>query len=332
MNNTLDESASRGAPVVDSTVSPAPEGLLDAPPAVPAVPARPVSALLRSAPRPLPDTARRVLVMGIVNRTRDSFFDEGRTWALEAAVAAGLDAARAGADLIDVGGVKFAPGEPVPAEEEIGRVIPVLAALRSELPEHVLLSVDTFHAAVARAAVEAGADLINDTTGLSDPLMAATVAETGASLVITHSAAQPRRPFPQPHYDDVVTEVRDFLTARRERALEAGVPRERIVLDPGPDLNKNTLQTLELLRGFEQFASLGMPLLAALSRKDFVGEALGLPKQDRLEGSLAAAAWTVRHGARILRVHDVRATVRLARMLEVLAGWRDPAGPLVHNT
>ena len=104
------------------------------------------------------------------------------------------------------------------------------------------------------------------------------------------------------------------------------------MLDPGPDLNKNTLQTLEMLRGFEEYASLGLPLLAALSRKDFVGESLGLPKQERLEGSLAAAAWTIRHGARILRVHDVEATVRLVRMLEVLAGWRDPAGPLVHNT
>ncbi|GAA4521944.1 dihydropteroate synthase [Brachybacterium paraconglomeratum] len=331
MNNTLDESASHRAPVVDSTVSPAPEGLLDVPSTASAVPARAFSASHPIAPRPLPDTTRRVLVMGIVNRTRDSFFDEGRTWALEAAVAAGLDAARAGADLIDVGGVKFAPGEPVPAEEEIERVVPVIAALRSELPALVLLSVDTFHAAVARAAVEAGADLINDTTGLSDPLMAATVAEIGASLVITHSAAQPRRPLPQPQYEDVVSEVRDFLAARRVRALEAGVPRERIVLDPGPDLNKNTLQTLEMLRGFEQYAALGMPLLAALSRKDFVGEALGLPKEDRLEGSLAAAAWTVRHGARILRVHDVQATVRLVRMLEVLAGWRDPAGPLVHN-
>ena len=270
--------------------------------------------------------------MGIVNRTRDSFFDEGRTWALEAAVAAGLEAARAGADLIDVGGVKFAPGEPVPVQEEIERVVPGIDALRRALPAHVLLSVDTFHAAVARAAIEAGADLINDTTGLSDPLMASTVAETGASLVITHSAARPRQPLPQPQYDDVVSEVRDFLTSRLQRALEAGIPRERIVLDPGPDLNKNTLQTLEMLRAFEQYSSLGLPLLAALSRKDFVGESLGLPKEDRLEGSLAAAAWTVGHGARILRVHDVQATARLVRMLEVLAGWRDPAGPLVHNT
>ncbi|MGP9614374.1 dihydropteroate synthase [Brachybacterium sp. AOP42-B2-9] len=332
MNNALDESATRRAPVAGSTVSPAPERTPSAPRPLAAPRSTTSLPTAPTAPRPLPDTARRVLVMGIVNRTRDSFFDEGRTWALEAAVAAGLEAAGAGADLIDVGGVKFAPGDPVPAPEEIERVVPVIAALRDELPEHVLLSVDTFDAEVARAAIEAGADLINDTTGLSDPRMAATVAETGASLVITHSVAQPRQPLPRPHYDDVVTEVRDFLAARLQRALEAGIPRSRVVLDPGPDLNKNTLQTLELLRGFEQYSSLGLPMLAALSRKDFVGESLGLTKEHRLEGSLAAAAWTIHHGARILRVHDVEATVRLVRMLEVLAGWRDPTGPLVHNT
>nr|WP_157697229.1 dihydropteroate synthase [Brachybacterium avium] len=269
--------------------------------------------------------------MAIVNRTRDSFFDEGRTWDLEAAVAAGLAAAGDGADLIDVGGVKFAPGDPVPASEEIDRVAPVLAALREQLPDRVLLSVDTFHASVARAAIAAGADLINDTTGLSDPQMAGAVAESGASLILTHSAAEPRRPLPRPQYDDVVAEVRDFLAARLYRALSAGIPRERIVLDPGPDLNKSTPQTLEVMRGLDEFAGFGLPLLAALSRKDFVGESLGLEKQERLEGSLAAAAWAVQHGARMLRVHDVQATVRLVRMLEVLAGWREPTGPLVHN-
>lgn len=282
-------------------------------------------------PRPLPDTSRRVLVMGIVNRTQDSFFDEGRTWELEQAVSAGLRAAEEGADIVDVGGVKFAPGDPLDPAEEAARVVPVIEQLRRELPGEVLLSVDTFHASVARAALEVGADLINDTTGLSDPRMAEEVARAGASLVLTHSVAEPRRPFPRPRYEDVVEEVRDFLAARLERALEAGIARERIVLDPGPDLNKNTQQTLEVLRDWGEYAALGLPLLAALSRKDFVGESLGLPKEERLAGSLAAAAWTIRLGARILRVHDVRETVRMVRMLEVLAGWREPAGPLVHN-
>ncbi|GAP77643.1 MULTISPECIES: dihydropteroate synthase [Brachybacterium] len=314
MNTVHDERPTGRPPSRLATVSPEPGTGLDAP-----------------TPRPLPDTSRRVLVMGIVNRTQDSFFDEGRTWELEQAVSAGLRAAEEGADIVDVGGVKFAPGDPLDPAEEAARVVPVIEQLRRELPGDVLLSVDTFHASVARAALEVGADLINDTTGLSDPRMAGEVARAGASLVLTHSVAEPRRPFPRPRYEDVVEEVRDFLAARLERALEAGIARERIVLDPGPDLNKSTQQTLEVLRDWGEYAALGLPLLAALSRKDFVGESLGLPKEERLAGSLAAAAWTIRLGARILRVHDVRETVRMVRMLEVLAGWREPAGPLVHN-
>lgn len=314
MNTVHDEGPTGRPPSRLATVSPEPGTGLGAP-----------------TPRPLPDTSRRVLVMGIVNRTQDSFFDEGRTWELEQAVSAGLRAAEEGADIVDVGGVKFAPGDPLDPAEEAARVVPVIERLRRELPGEVLLSVDTFHASVARAALEVGADLINDTTGLSDPRMAEGVARAGASLVLTHSVAEPRRPFPRPRYEDVVEEVRDFLAARLERALEAGIARERIVLDPGPDLNKNTQQTLEVLRDWGEYAALGLPLLAALSRKDFVGESLGLPKEERLAGSLAAAAWTIRLGARILRVHDVRETVRMVRMLEVLAGWREPAGPLVHN-
>ncbi len=314
MNTVHDEGPTGRPPSRLATVSPEPGTGLGAP-----------------TPRPLPDTSRRVLVMGIVNRTQDSFFDEGRTWELEQAVAAGIRAAEEGADIVDVGGVKFAPGDPLDPAEEAARVVPVIEQLRRELPGEVLLSVDTFHASVARAALEVGADLINDTTGLSDPRMAEEVARAGASLVLTHSVAEPRRPFPRPRYEDVVEEVRDFLTARLERALEAGISRERIVLDPGPDLNKNTQQTLEVLRDWGEYAALGLPLLAALSRKDFVGESLGLPKEERLAASLAAAAWTIRLGARILRVHDVRETVRMVRMLEVLAGWREPAGPLVHN-
>ena len=314
MNSVHDERPTDRPPSRLATVSPEPGTGLGAP-----------------TPRPLPDTSRRVLVMGIVNRTQDSFFDEGRTWELEQAVSAGLRAAEEGADIVDVGGVKFAPGDPLDPAEEAARVVPVIERLRRELPGEVLLSVDTFHASVARAALEVGADLINDTTGLSDPRMAEEVARAGASLVLTHSVAEPRRPFPRPRYEDVVEEVRDFLAARLERALEAGIARERIVLDPGPDLNKSTQQTLEVLRDWGEYAALGLPLLAALSRKDFVGESLGLPKEERLAGSLAAAAWTIRLGARILRVHDVRETVRMVRMLEVLAGWREPAGPLVHN-
>src|SRR5690625_5155748 len=197
MDQAHDDGPTARLPVADSTVSVSPEaaprfspgaGPEDSPQASPnpSPQANPQPSL---APRPLPDTARRVLVMAIVNRTRDSFFDEGRTWDLDAAVLAGREAAADGADIIDVGGVKFAPGEPLPVAEEIDRVIPVIRALREQLPGDVLLSVDTFHAAVAQAAIEVGVDLINDTTGLSDPEMAPTVAAGGASIVLTHSLA-----------------------------------------------------------------------------------------------------------------------------------------------
>src|SRR5690625_4070924 len=339
MDQAHDDGPTARLPVADSTVSVSPEaaprfspgaGPEDSPQASPnpSPQANPQPSL---APRPLPDTARRVLVMAIVNRTRDSFFDEGRTWDLDAAVLAGREAAADGADIIDVGGVKFAPGEPLPVAEEIDRVIPVIRALREQLPGDVLLSVDTFHAAVAQAAIEVGVDLITDTTGLSDPEMAPTVAAGGASIVLTHSLAEPRRQYLRPQYDDVVEEVRDYLASRLEQAVEAGVARDRIVLDPGPDLNKSSVQTLAMMREWEEYTSLGLPVLGALSRKDVIGESLGLSKQDRLEGSLAAAAWVLNKGARILRVHDVSETVRMVRMLEVLAGWREPAGPLVHN-
>ncbi|MGY5765480.1 dihydropteroate synthase [Brachybacterium sp. DNPG3] len=281
-------------------------------------------------PRPLPDLRERTAVMAIVNRTLDSFFDEGRTFSLEAAVAAGVAAAEAGADIIDIGGVKFAPGEPLPVAEEIDRVVPVVGRLREEAPT-ALLSVDTFHAEVAEAAIAAGADIINDTTALSDPRLASTAARTGAALVLTHSLAEPRREYPSPQYDDVVAEVRQVLEDRVARALGAGVRRSQIIVDPGPDLNKSTVQTLELLRGWREATDLGYPVLAALSRKDVVGETLGLPKEERLEGSLAAAAWAIAQGARILRVHDVAETVRFVRMLEAIRGVREPAGPLVHN-
>src|SRR5699024_9641745 len=319
-----DDGPTARLPVADSTVSVSPEaaprfspgaGPEDSPQASPnpSPQANPQPSL---APRPLPDTARRVLVMAIVNRTRDSFFDEGRTWDLDAAVLAGREAAADGADIIDVGGVKFAPGEPLPVAEEIDRVIPVIRALREQLPGDVLLSVDTFHAAVAQAAIEVGVDLINDTTGLSDPEMAPTVAAGGASIVLTHSLAEPRRQYLRPQYDDVVEEVRDYLASRLEQAVEAGVARDRIVLDPGPDLNKSSVQTLAMMREWEEYTSLGLPVLGALSRKDVIGESLGLSKQDRLEGSLAAAAWVLNKGARILRVHDVAETVRMVRTLE----------------
>ncbi|MCW4386153.1 dihydropteroate synthase [Salinibacterium sp. SYSU T00001] len=274
------------------------------------------------------DFSQRVAVMAIVNRTPDSFYDRGRTFALDAAVDAALAAVEAGADMVDIGGVPFAPGEPLSAEEEAERVVPVIEAVRAA--SDVVVSVDTFHAEVARRSILAGADVINDTTGLSDPDMVPVVAEAGAHLVITHSLAAPRTQYARPSYSDVVREVAGFLHERVAAAVEGGVPEERLIIDPGPDLNKNTLHTLELVRRFDEIAALGLPVLAALSNKDFIGETLDAPKSERLEGSLAAAVTCVLQGARIVRVHEVAPTVAAVRMAEAILGLREPAY-LKHN-
>ncbi|HET8927560.1 MAG TPA: dihydropteroate synthase [Microbacterium sp.] len=264
--------------------------------------------------------------MAIVNRTPDSFYDRGATYGLDAAVAAGAAAVEAGAEIVDVGGVPFSPGPPLPVDEEIARVVPVVR----ELAPLVAVSVDTFHPEVARAAIDAGAAMINDTTGLHDPRMADVAAEGGAALVIAHSLAAPRTQHPLPHYDDVVDDVARFLVERRSIALEHGVPAQRIVLDPGHDLNKNTRQSLELTRRLGELTALGSPVLVALSNKDFVGETLDRDRGERLPGSLAAAVYCVLQGARLVRAHNVRETVDALRMVEAILGRREPAY-LRHN-
>jgi len=273
------------------------------------------------------DFSRRLAAMAIVNRTPDSFYDQGATYGLDAAVESGAAAFAAGADLVDVGGVKFAPGPALPVEEEIDRVIPVVRALASVGP----VSVDTFQPAVAAAAIAAGAAVINDTTGVHDPAMAEVVADSEATLVIAHSRAAPRTQLPQPRYDDVVGEVAAFLRERVDLAVTHGVPPERIVIDPGHDLNKNTRHSLELTRRLGELASFGLPILVALSNKDFVGETLDRPRDGRLSGSLAAAVFCATQGARIMRVHNVAETVDALRMVEAILGWREPAY-LLHNT
>ena len=272
------------------------------------------------------DLGRRFAVMAIVNRTPDSFYDRGATFALDAAIAAGAAAVADGADFIDVGGVKFAPGPALPIADEIARVIPVVRELAALAP----VSVDTFHPEVAQAAIEAGATIINDTTGLRSAAMADVVASGGATVVIAHSLATPRTQLPQPQYDDVVTEVGAFLSERRQLALDRGVPADRIVLDPGHDLNKNTLHSLELTGRLEELTRLGAPLLVALSNKDFIGESLARDRGDRVAGSISAAVICALNGARIVRTHNVRPTVDALRMVEAVLGWREPAF-LVHN-
>lgn len=267
------------------------------------------------------DFARRVAVMAIVNRTPDSFHDRGRTFALAHALDAVCTAAEQGADWIDIGGVPFAPGPEVTVAEELQRVLPVVEAAR----ELAVVSVDTYRPEVAREAIAAGAGVINDTSGLRDPAMADVVAGTGATLVVTHSLAAPRTPYPSPRYDDVTAEVSAFLRQRLRVALDRGVREDQIVLDPGHDLNKNTVHSLELTRRLDEITALGYPTLAAVSNKDFIGETLDRPLRERLAGTLAAVVFCVLRGARIVRVHDVRASVEAVRMTEAMLGWRSPA-------
>ncbi|MDQ1561288.1 MAG: dihydropteroate synthase [Actinomycetota bacterium] len=261
--------------------------------------------------------------MAIVNRTPDSFFDQGSTFALDRAVAAALRAVEDGADWVDVGGVPFGRGPAVSLDEELDRILPLVSAIAAQ--SEVVISVDTTSAEVARRSIAVGASVINDTSGLWDPDMASVVAASTATLVLTHSLAPPRSEPPRPEYADVVGEVAEFLRDRIARAVAAGVPLERLIVDPGHDLNKNTFHTLELTRRLEEVTSIGLPMLVALSNKDFIGETLDRPKNDRLEGSLAAAVVCIMKGARILRVHDVPASVAAVRMTEAILGLRQPA-------
>lgn len=266
--------------------------------------------------------------MAIINRTPDSFFDEGKTFGLDAAVRAALAAAQDGADWVDIGGVPFGRGPVVSVQEELDRVVPVVEAISAN--SDVVISVDTTNAEVARASILAGAGVINDTSGLYDPDMASTVAQSEATLVLTHSLEPPRNGPRRPEYTDVVDEVVDFMRDRIERSVAAGIPRERLIVDPGHDLNKNTFHTLELTRRLEEVVALGLPVLVAVSNKDFIGETLDRAKDKRLEGSIAAAVICILKGARIVRMHDVPAAVAAVRMTEAILGFRQPAYA-IHN-
>jgi dihydropteroate synthase len=274
------------------------------------------------------DFERQVAVMAVVNRTPDSFYDKGSTFALDRAVAASVRAAEQGADWVDIGGVPFGRGPAVSLQEEIDRVVPVVAGIHER--SDVVVSVDTTRAEVARLSIAEGASVVNDTSGLHDPDMLEVVAASAAQLVITHSLGEPRSEPVRPQYDDVVASVIAHLRERRDRAVAGGIPEERIILDPGHDLNKNTLHTLELTRRLGEIAALGLPVLAAVSNKDFIGETLDRPQGERLEGSLAAAVICILNGARIVRMHDVRQAVDAVRLTEAVLGWRAPAH-LRHN-
>ena len=279
--------------------------------------------MLRTYGRRTFDFSRRTAVMAILNRTPDSFYDRGATYGFGAAVEAGERALAEGADWLDVGGVKAGPGRPVSEAEELDRVVPLVEALRERTD--AVVSVDTFRPGVARRALAAGADVVNDPSGLRDPAMAEVAAEAGAGLVVMHTGGPPRTRPHRPAYADVVAEVRAFLADRAALARQRGVPAERLIVDPGHDFHKNTFHSLELTRRLAELADLGHPLLVALSNKDFVGETLDVGLDQRLEGSLAAAAFSVAAGASIVRVHEVQPTVRVVRMIEAILGRRPPA-------
>jgi dihydropteroate synthase len=264
-------------------------------------------------------------VMAIVNRTPDSFFDRGATYAEDAALRAVETAVAEGADLIDIGGVKAGPGTGVDAEEELRRTVPTVAAVRARFPD-VLISIDTWRAEVAREAVGAGADLINDTWGGADPGLAAVAAETGAGLVCSHAGGL--TPRTRPHrvgYDEVVADVLGTVTGLAERAVDLGVRRDGILIDPTHDFGKNTWHSLELTRRLDELVATGWPVLVALSNKDFIGETLDLPVDQRLEGTLAATAVSAWLGARVFRAHQVRETRRVLDMVAAIRGTRPPA-------
>ncbi|MGP9784588.1 dihydropteroate synthase [Arthrobacter sp. MYb224] len=274
------------------------------------------------------DFSRTIAVMAVINRTPDSFYDAGSTFGLDEAVSSAMRAVQAGADWIDIGGVPFSPGPELPWEEEAARVVPVIEAVRKQ--SDVVISADTFLPEVAQAAINAGADVINDTTGLAYPEMAQVVARNNVHLVLTHSLAKPRTVYPRPQYQNVVTEVRDYLAQKVQLALDSGIHASKIIIDPGHDLNKNTRHTLDLTANFEAIAALGYPALAAVSNKDFIGETLDLPKPERLIGSMVAATMCVMGGARIIRMHNIAESVQTVRLIEAAQGWRDPAYQ-IHN-
>jgi dihydropteroate synthase len=263
------------------------------------------------------DLGRRTLVMGVVNVTPDSFSDGGRYAAPGPALAHARQLLDQGADLLDLGGESTRPGsQPVPADEQWRRIGPVVEALAAE--GRTLISVDTSSASVAERALLAGAHVVNDVTALGDPAMAGVVAGAGAGLVLMHMRGTPADMQRDPRYAEATVEVAAFLGDRLAAAATAGIARDRVALDPGIGFGKTVRHSLELLARLEALVALDRPVLVGTSRKSFIGQILDLPVDQRLEGSLASAAVAVFLGARIVRAHDVAATVRAVRVAEAL--------------
>lgn len=264
------------------------------------------------------DLTDRTLVMGILNRTPDSFYDHGATYAFDAFLSRAEELVRDGADLLDVGGVKAGPGPEVGEAEELERVVPAVEALRARFD--VPVSIDTWRAAVLDEACRAGATVGNDISGFADPEYLPVAKRHEASVVATHIRLRPRVPDPEPHYDDLVCDVHEFLLERARRAEAAGLTREQIALDAGLDLGKTPAMSAVLLRESDVLAADGYALLLSASNKRFLGELLGLELDDRRDVSLASVAYGVARGCRIVRVHDVAGSVQVCRVIEAILG------------
>ena len=264
----------------------------------------------------------RTVVMGVLNVTPDSFSDGGLWFDRDAAIAHALEMVEQGAAIIDVRGESTRPGaDPVPEDEELRRVIPVVEAVAARAD--VVISVDTRKPRVAEAAVAAGASLVNDTAGeAADPAMDEVVARTGAAVAVMHSRGTPATMRTLTDYDDVVADVASFLVARARALEERGVARDAIVLDPGFGFAKTPEQNLVLLNRLDEIVALGYPVLSGTSRKSFIGRVLDLPEDQRVEGTAATVAWSVAKGARVVRVHDVAQMTRVARMTEAIRDAR----------
>jgi dihydropteroate synthase len=273
-------------------------------------------------------TRARALVMAIVNRTPDSFYDRGATFADDKALAAVERAVAEGADIVDIGGVKAGPGTDVGVTEEIRRVVPFVEEIRRRHPG-IVISVDTWRHEVGRHACEAGADLLNDTWAGADPRLAEVAAEFGTGYVCSHTGnAVPRtRPF-RVHYADVVAEVVEETVRHAEAVVALGVPRAGVLIDPTHDFGKNTWHSLALLRRASELVGTGWPVLMSLSNKDFIGETLGVELEERVDGTLAATALAAADGARVFRVHEVRRTRHVLEMVAAIRGDRAPARAL----
>ena len=263
------------------------------------------------------DITHRALVMGILNRTPDSFYDAGEYWDFDDFLRKADTLVEEGADFLDVGGVKAGPGDEVDLEEELRRVVPAVEALvrRFDLP----VSIDTWNPDVLDACCEVGAVVANDISGFEDPRYLEVAAKHDASVIATHIRIGPRVPDPEPLYNNLIHDVRTFLADRAQQALDAGIQRQRIVIDAGMDLGKNRYMSWELLQHSEELASLGFPLLLSASNKRFLFELLETERHDINEGSMACHAMGIAKGCRILRAHDVRGSRRVAdTMAEIL--------------